>query len=1767
MLLWPMFNTECDCFTDCLPNFEVQNYDGWYNNLLNIDWGSAGNRYIKLSCGIHFKILPPSLSAYTTVDQHVGRLDEVWPRCPFALEILTSLMNFLFPPFVCPHLPEGSKLLRLAPASFADGVYQMWDEPAVPNARRLSSSVMRGESGLPSALNRTVLAVFFGRNALIPNTYVIMIMISSCNVPNSIHSILKYVSCFMSFMLMIPHVLPIAGQHIMDEIMDTRRAGCPAEFFNIPIPAEDPAFSNSPYKVLPFQRSQWDKTTGASTNNPRTPVNKVTSWLDGSAIYGPSRSWCQALRTFDRGMMRSSDEESLPPVSGHSLQLIDAPSPSYETGSSTNKTVYDVYVYIYVELLSHRSSQPCESVQFVVADFGNPRGNENPFLKALGTVWLRYHNFWAAKIHSEHSDWSDEDVFLNARKWVIGVYQVQCFIGRGLWLHQTMFICNTECPVYCALFLPSNLCVNGVAVILYMSFVKYVASSHIRLYPRHHRVGYMRFCILKCLTFILKVNMEFNVKLQLSARAIVRYRMRCCLSAFLCTTGYKPHVHPGIAVEFESAAMKFHQTMMPPGVYSRNATCSFNQVNASRLCNHFWTNMPFKSGRDVDEIIMGMSSQIAEREDHIIVEDLLDKMYGPLKATRSDLMALTIQQGRDHGAPTYNDMRRALHMTPIAEWEDFNHTNAQTKVIERLKQAYNGDISRLELWPGGLLECQGGPGPLFSRILVDQFERIRDGDRFWFENTNNGIFTEDEVRDVLATRFSHVLQTVMDIDNSSIQGEVFFWKDGETGQRDPCAQQEQLTVDMLEPCTPPKSMDYFSGSVATFIVTNLSLLLLPTLCFVVLWYLSRRRKKSFEKMTNQNTSSAGMRTEAEEHHASEWRGKKEPLRDVRLRFDDAGSIKVLDCAGALLRSLEVKALSGVELLLASDRGNLLLVHVPKEYDLVLFFDSVMQRRTFEENIERSMSNLHSFTVPKSVGSEKTLLKNAFTRSQRQIILEKYFRTFFAKRFFCPTRQVLEMDSNEPEPDELDTQAWVQQSLACDLSRDELGELLGLKPDSSFLQRMFHVADKDSSGYLSFSELRDILVILVKGTTEKKSQLMFHMFDINSHGDMKKETFRTMLSSFLEMSNYRLPKEEEESILNSLLMEHGLSNKTRFVWQDLHAILNEHFQDANNLQIHLKGVQYIHCSKLLLFLFSACNIPLLGKGPPPYTSIPPFPEITTESCNVTFRPSYYRPTSPRVFTEARHEPYNRSKLSQRTQAFKRYVENYRRHIFCVVIFYAIVLCITAERGYYYAVASEHYGIRQVTEVGIIVSRGTAAGVAFCYCFILLTMCRNIITALRVTPLNHYIPFDSAVGFHKIIAMTGLVLSLLHSIGHVVNVYHFSISPLSVLACLFPNEYRNNGSEIPSKFYVWFFQTIPGFTGVLILAVLAAIYIFSSQFSRSKSFNAFWWCHQLYVLLYILTILHGSGGLVQAPFFYKYLLPPALIFLGDRLISLSRRKVEITVVKVELLPSGVTHLQLKRPQGFKYKSGQWVRVACLALGQSEYHPITISSAPHENTLSIHVRAVGPWTTRLREIFSTKSSDNEYQSKIYLDGPFGEGHQHWNDFEVSVLVGGGIGVTPFASILKDIVHKSSINARLISCKKVYFIWVTRRQRQFEWLTDIIREVEENDKNDLVSVHIYITQFAEKFDLRTMMLYIFERHFQKMSNRSLFTGLRSITHFGRPQFVPFLNSLQNLHPQAETVGVFSCGPPGLTKMVDKSCRQLNRRDQAKFVHHFENF
>lgn len=60
-------------------------------------------------------------------------------------------------------------------------------------------------------------------------------------------------------------------------------------------------------------------------------------------------------------------------------------------------------------------------------------------------------------------------------------------------------------------------------------------------------------------------------------------------------------------------------------------------------------------------------------------------------------------------------------------------------------------------------------------------------------------------------------------------------------------------------------------------------------------------------------------------------------------------------------------------------------------------------------------------------------------------------------------------------------------------------------------------------------------------------------------------------------------------------------------------------------------------------------------------------------------------------------------------------------------------------------------------GVAITRGAASGQMFTFSLLLLTMCRNLITVLRDTVLNHYIPFDRSVEMHKYVAYWALLFS--------------------------------------------------------------------------------------------------------------------------------------------------------------------------------------------------------------------------------------------------------------------------------------------------------------------------------------------------------------------------------------------------------------------------
>lgn len=60
-----------------------------------------------------------------------------------------------------------------------------------------------------------------------------------------------------------------------------------------------------------------------------------------------------------------------------------------------------------------------------------------------------------------------------------------------------------------------------------------------------------------------------------------------------------------------------------------------------------------------------------------------------------------------------------------------------------------------------------------------------------------------------------------------------------------------------------------------------------------------------------------------------------------------------------------------------------------------------------------------------------------------------------------------------------------------------------------------------------------------------------------------------------------------------------------------------------------------------------------------------------------------------------------------------------------------------------------------------------------------------------------------------------------------------------------------------------------------------------------------------------------------------------------------------------------LKFKRPSNLVYKAGQYIIIGTTAISKAELHPFTLTSSPNEEYMSVHIRAVGPFTKRIRQV----------------------------------------------------------------------------------------------------------------------------------------------------------------------------------------------------------
>jgi peroxidase len=237
--------------------------------------------------------------------------------------------------------------------------------------------------------------------------------------------------------------------------------------------------------------------------------------------------------------------------------------------------------------------------------------------------------------------------------------------------------------------------------------------------------------------------------------------------------GYNAKINPGISNEFATAAFRFGHSLLNDDVEFLDNNGNPVREEISLAESFFNPDIVKESG--IDGVLKYLASDNANELDNKIVDSLRNFLFGPPGAGGLDLAALNIQRGRDHGLADYNSTRASYGLKKVTS---FAQITSNVDVQKALKTLY-GDVNKIDLWVGLLAEDHvkgSSVGELTGKILVNQFTRLRDGDRFWYQNNLKGA----ELKIVEKTTLAEVIKR--NTGTYNLQENVFFFKTEITGK-------------------------------------------------------------------------------------------------------------------------------------------------------------------------------------------------------------------------------------------------------------------------------------------------------------------------------------------------------------------------------------------------------------------------------------------------------------------------------------------------------------------------------------------------------------------------------------------------------------------------------------------------------------------------------------------------------------------------------------------------------------------------------------------------------------------------------------------------------------------------------------------------------------------------------------------------------------------------------------------------------------------------
>ncbi|KAK8072106.1 Cytochrome b-245 heavy chain subunit beta [Apiospora saccharicola] len=511
------------------------------------------------------------------------------------------------------------------------------------------------------------------------------------------------------------------------------------------------------------------------------------------------------------------------------------------------------------------------------------------------------------------------------------------------------------------------------------------------------------------------------------------------------------------------------------------------------------------------------------------------------------------------------------------------------------------------------------------------------------------------------------------------------------------------------------------------------------------------------------------------------------------------------------------------------------------------------------------------------------------------------------------------------------------------------------------------------------------------------------------------------------------------------------------------------------------------------------------------------------------------------------------------------------------------------GWYKQFATPQLAPLNTLRFSVWLSRGAGLVLSIDGTLILLPVCRTIMRWIR--PKLRFLPLDENLWFHRQVAYAMLAFTVIHVSAHYVNFYNVEKTQIR-----------------PETAIQIHYTQAGGITGHTMLLCMLLMYTTAHHRIRQQSFETFWYTHHLFIPFLLGLYTHTTSCFVRdtadpiSPFAGEEYEKHCLGYLGwrwelfaggfyliERLYREIRAKKSTKITRVVRHPYDVVEIQFNKPS-FKYKAGQWLFLQVPGVSAYQWHPFTITSCPYDPYVSVHVRQVGDFTRALGDavgagpaqakqydgvdpmgMYEVALQNGQQMPLLRIDGPYGAPAEDVFDNEIAVLIGTGIGVTPWASILKNIWHSRNGPNPPTRLRRVEFIWVCKDTGSFEWFQTLLSSLEEQSAEaarvpgsngvEFLKIHTYLTQ---KLDMDTTQNIVLNSVGAEVDP---LTELKSRTNFGRPDFQrmfetmrdgimdrTYINGLES--SMQTTVGVYFCGPTAAARDIQKSAKKATSRE-----------